>query len=280
MTRISLQMCARLVELRRGLVELRREETADRLLPTADYVSLFDEAPRGQWAQTASGRMFYPLDPRPEEIFIEDIADGLARLCRYGGQIRRDVEHYSVAEHSVCLARYFAARGERALARWALLHDAGELFGEMIRPIKSATPDYRAIEARIMAAVCDRFGLPRDEPREVKQADLRILLDERDAVMATPPAPWDVDGLEPLGAVILCYSQAMARAAFLHWFWELFPEERAYPRFGGAAARPTPALRADPPPQGEGECVDWRHQGVYWPADPPPQGEGECPDCR
>lgn len=194
--------------------------------PVAPRRPSFLQPTRGHWAQTASGRMFYPLDPRPEEIFIDDIADGLSRLCRYGGQLRRDIEHYSVAEHSVCLARYFVARGETDLARWALLHDAGELFGELIRPIKSATPDYRAIEARIMAAVCARFGLPRDEPVQVKQADLRITLDERDAVMAEPPAPWDVDALEPLGAMILCYPQAMARAAFLHWFWELFPEER------------------------------------------------------
>jgi hypothetical protein len=44
--------------------------------------------------------------------------------------------------------------------------------------------------------------------------------------MAPPPAPWDVDGLEPLGAIILCYPSRMARAAFLHWFGALFPKEQ------------------------------------------------------
>lgn len=180
----------------------------------------------GHWAQTASGRAFYPLDPRPEDICIYDIAAGLSRLCRYAGQLRDDVEHYSIAEHSVCLARYFYARGEIDLARWALMHDAAEFCGELIRPIKHAVSEYRTIEARIMRVICLRFGLPRDEPRTVKDADQRILLDERAAVMAPPPAPWDADDLEPLGAIIVCYPSRMARAAFLHWFGVLFPEHR------------------------------------------------------
>lgn len=181
----------------------------------------------GDWMQTASGRAFYPLDPRPEDVSIYDIAAGLSRICRYAGQLRDDVEHYSVAEHSVCLARHFHARGEMDLARWALMHDASEFCGEMIRPIKHAVSEYRSIEARIMRAVCRRFGLPPDEPCEIKQADMRILLDERDAVMATPPAPWDVEDMAPLGAIILCYSPRMARLAFLHWFGVLFPENGA-----------------------------------------------------
>lgn len=180
---------------------------------------------RGQWMQTATGRAFYPLDPRPEDICIQDIAAGLSRQCRYAGQLRDDVGHYSIAEHSVCLARHFYARGETALARWALMHDAAEFCGELIRPIKGAVPQYREIEARIMGVICARFGLPRDEPREVKYADLRILLDEREAVMSRPPAAWDVDELDPLGAVIVCYPARMARFAFLYWFGRLFPEE-------------------------------------------------------
>lgn len=177
----------------------------------------------GDWAQTASGRAFYPFDPRPEDIHIEDIAAGLSRQCRYAGQLRDDVEHYSVAEHSVCLARYFYARREIDLARWALMHDAAEAYiSDIIRPVKRSIPAYFTIEAGIMLAVCRRYGLDPQEPDQVKDADGRIIHDERLVVMAPPPQPWRAN--EPLGAIILCYSARMARSAFMHWFGVLFPK--------------------------------------------------------
>lgn len=181
---------------------------------------------RGDWIQTASGRMFYPFDPRPDEIHIEDIAAGLSRQCRFGGQLRAGVEFYSIAEHCVLLARHFRARGNRELAKWALMHDAAEAYlNELVRPIKRAIPAYSDIEARIMREICGKFGLPFEEPQEVKDADRRILTDERLNVMAEPPAPWATDG-EPLVAIILCYPPRMARAAFLHQFGELFGNAR------------------------------------------------------
>ena len=42
---------------------------------------------RGDWMRTRSGGRFYPADPRPEEVKILDIASGLAKECRYGGQL-------------------------------------------------------------------------------------------------------------------------------------------------------------------------------------------------
>jgi hypothetical protein len=53
---------------------------------------------RGDWMQTYSGRRFYPLDPRAEELADLDIAHALSLLCRYGGHVER---FYSVAEHCV-----------------------------------------------------------------------------------------------------------------------------------------------------------------------------------
>lgn len=40
------------------------------------------------WMQTYTGRAFYPLNPQPAHVDLEDIAHGLANLCRYGGQCR------------------------------------------------------------------------------------------------------------------------------------------------------------------------------------------------
>ena len=36
----------------------------------------------GDWIQTYTGKCFYPLDPRPEEIDIMDIAHSLSMTCR------------------------------------------------------------------------------------------------------------------------------------------------------------------------------------------------------
>jgi len=40
---------------------------------------------RGNWLQTAGGRAFFPLDPRPEDVDILDIAHALSFVCRFGG---------------------------------------------------------------------------------------------------------------------------------------------------------------------------------------------------
>src|SRR5258708_22646781 len=42
---------------------------------------------------TYGGRQFWPLDPRPEEIHISDIAPALSKLCRYGGHFLRFFTH-------------------------------------------------------------------------------------------------------------------------------------------------------------------------------------------
>lgn len=52
---------------------------------------------KGAWMQTYSGREFYPLDPRPEEIHIEDIAAAFLEELKcpdiqVGGWNPRDAE--------------------------------------------------------------------------------------------------------------------------------------------------------------------------------------------
>lgn len=170
--------------------------------------------------QLASGRAFWPLDPRPEEIHIEDIAAALSKLCRYGGHCHT---FYSVAEHCVLASR--AAPDGLRLA--TLLHDASEAYlSDVIRPIKSSLTNYHEIEARLEQVIAQRFGLAWPHPVEVKRIDNAILADERDQAMAIPPMPWSKWCTEPaLGVELQFWTPTQAeiefRAAFRrydgHW---------------------------------------------------------------
>jgi len=149
-----------------------------------------DPARRGDWGQTAGGRRFYPLDPRPEEIELEDVAHGLSHLCRFNGHTST---FYSVAQHSlhVLALTYDRLRDvdmHRSIRRdtllWALLHDAPEAYiGDMIRPLK-IQPElaaFRRIDHAIMAAVCRRFELAPNMPEVVRAADdIAVVTEARD----------------------------------------------------------------------------------------------------
>lgn len=167
--------------------------------------------------QTFTGRAFWPLDPRPDEIDPIDIAHALSLLCRYGGHTRR---FYSVAEHCVLMSH--AVKPEHAL--WALLHDATEAYlVDLPRPVKRHMPGYRAVEDELMVHVAARFGLDGAMPGEVKDADNRILLDERAALLGPQPRPWhqDLERLEPLGVIVEGWSSWTAERIYLTRLHEL-----------------------------------------------------------
>lgn len=121
-----------------------------------------------------SGRRLDLLDPTPMDIEIEDIAHGLAFVARWNGQTIGDWP-YSVAEHSLLVEALYTQINPKAPAKWrlaALLHDAPEyVIGDMISPVKAAVgPGYGELDARLMAAIHIRFGLPAQIPTVVKKA--------------------------------------------------------------------------------------------------------------
>lgn len=135
------------------------------------------------WQRMLSGRRLDLLDPSPLDIEIADIAHGLARVARWNGQTS-GAHIFSVAQHSVLVEliarRQTAARGVSLAPRWllaTLLHDAPEyVVGDMISPFKAVLGgDYKEVEARLLAAVSLRFGLPARWPaalvKRVKDAD-------------------------------------------------------------------------------------------------------------
>jgi 5'-deoxynucleotidase YfbR-like HD superfamily hydrolase len=120
-----------------------------------------------------SGRRLDLLDPSPLDVEIEDIAHGLARVARWNGQTMG--EHaFSVAQHCV-LVEELAHRLEPGLEpRFrlvVLLHDGPEyVIGDMISPFKAVVGGgYKAVEARLEAAIHLRFGLPAVVPAEIRR---------------------------------------------------------------------------------------------------------------
>ena len=118
---------------------------------------------------TFSGLRFNHLEPRPEMISAEDIAHALSMLCHWGGHCR---EFFSVAQHCILVSHLAPPE----LQRWGLLHDAAEAYcGDMIRPMKVISPEYRATEKRVLACIARKFQLPWPEPPELKPYDNKAL---------------------------------------------------------------------------------------------------------
>ena len=184
---------------------------------------------KGGWIQTYTGVTFYPLDPRPDEVRIEDIAHSLSNQCRFAGHCR---QFYSVAEHSVRVSLALAQR----LALWGLMHDAAEAYlVDLPRPIKRYAefgPLYQSIESNLMLTVCERFGLHPNMPISVKRMDTRLLVTEKRDLMNACPKPWE-DTEEPLPDPIFPMPPRVAEILFLQQFEFLTREKRAIEREEG-----------------------------------------------
>jgi len=121
---------------------------------------------------------FYPLDPRPEEIDIQNIAWSLSMQCRFNGHLSY---FYSVAQHSVIVSRIVESQYpfDNKLILRALLHDAAEAYvGDVITPIKKLLPRFYEIEEKIEHVIMDKYGLERDMPECVKEADIIAVVTE------------------------------------------------------------------------------------------------------
>jgi len=84
---------------------------------------------------TRSGCKINLDDPQPDDFILDDIAIGLSHVARFNGQTDW---HYSVAQHSVLVARYLLARyNDTTLALQGLLHDASEsVICDLPTPVK------------------------------------------------------------------------------------------------------------------------------------------------
>jgi len=104
--------------------------------------------------------------PDPADILLDDIAVSLAGMRRWRGV------GVSVSQHSVLMAQ--ASIWSEQVARWCLLHDAAECYLSDVPSPLHHSPGfaaYRRIEARVEAAIAERFGLDLPIPEEVWKLD-------------------------------------------------------------------------------------------------------------
>jgi len=122
---------------------------------------------------TYTGIHFYPTDPDPEAINIEDIAHALSLLCRGNGHVST---FWSVAQHCIICAREAAAREwPDRLVLACLLHDASECYlSDVPRPFKAELVGYREHEDRLLDMIYTRYlGTPLspEEQRMAREID-------------------------------------------------------------------------------------------------------------
>lgn len=169
------------------------------------------------WIQTYSSTKFYPLEPRPEDVSIVDIAHALANVCRFAGHVS---EHYSVAQHSVLVSKLVAPED----ALWGLMHDAAEAYtGDLPRPIKRAIPQFAKIEERLLEVIAQRFNLTLPVPTGVWYFDNVVLaMEARDLFASGPVEQWTKAlAVEPLPEKIEPWPEGFGAHRFLRRAAEL-----------------------------------------------------------
>lgn len=180
---------------------------------------------------TYTGKIFDLLNPKPEQVCIEDIAHSLAHQCRYTGHIQA---FYSIAQHCVLMAENKELPGDPLLK---LLHDAAETYiGDMARPWKrllyvripqkKSFPYYDPVgkfEGEIQDVIGLALGVNLSHSPGVKIADIRMMATEiRDLMpIMSEFFVWDIEGNNPVEQVIAPWKPDYAEQAFLRCYNKL-----------------------------------------------------------
>jgi uncharacterized protein len=176
------------------------------------------------YIRTYSGGRFWPLDPHPDDLEIEDIAHALSNLCRWTGHSEK---FYSVAQHCVLVSANLPSHPQLE----GLMHDASEAYlSDLSRPVKHAPglgEVYRQAEKKIEEAIAMKFDLPKDTSPEIKMVDNRLLYTEARDLMKN--LTWSSDSAkqneteEPnyLAITIEPWSPERAKQEFLQRFYLL-----------------------------------------------------------
>ena len=197
------------------------------------------------WIQSASGKVVTPLNLRPEQVNIHDIAHALANKCRYTGHTR---EFMGVGQH--CL--FGSELIDPKFALTFLLHDASEAYlPDIATPIKphvhvkrtipgsvvSETISWKQLEAEHIAVIGHALGIPDllvgTESAEVKHMDQLMLAWEQRDLLGKPPRPWFPPGYLPAPPAreLIVMSPPEAERLYLYRYYQLRNEPHISVRY-------------------------------------------------
>lgn len=183
----------------------------------------------GSQIVTYTGRAVDPLDMKPEDLHILDIAHSLSLQCRFTGHVRK---FYSVAQHSVLCAELALERHMALVDPLALLlHDASEAYlSDIARPVKRAVgfgERYGEVEDGIQAVVAKAWGLEYPFPPLIHMVDETLLrAEQRDLMRPFPDGPEYPEPPLSYPQRIEPLSPAEAELQFLRTYHKLWPRRR------------------------------------------------------
>lgn len=178
-----------------------------------------ENSEKNGWIITYSGKKFWPLNPRPQDIDIVDIAHHLSNICRFTGAVR---EFYSVAQHSVMVSKLC-----ENYPLFGLLHDGSEAYlCDIATPVKHSDlfTEYREAEDYLQRMILLHFGIRNgDMPQEVKSADMAMGILEGLSYMPKAHGAFWTDNADPHKSYLpmAAWTPGVARARFLDRFDEL-----------------------------------------------------------
>lgn len=174
----------------------------------------------GGYTRTRTGKRFFVLDPRPEEVCVEDIAFSLGNAPRWGGHS----DHYPVAQHTVQCARAAIDLRLPNVNPFKMLHhdDSEGYMADMPRPIKAGLPDYRRVEGVLMPVIATAIGFAWPLTPEEHELDSAMMVAESRFLFPNTTYEDFPEG-PSLPIRIPCYrwSPVRAREEFLELHYEL-----------------------------------------------------------
>lgn len=188
------------------------------------------------WIQGYHDQVVTPLELKPEQVSVEDIAHALSLKCRFTGQSR---EFYSVAQHSLLGALKFLdapcqfTKDDYRLALAFLLHDSTETYlPDISSPLKphvavipygdtTPTITWAELETQHLRAILKALDLldlyPVITGPQVKNMDVRMLETERLQLLGPAPKDWHLN-VEPFSFIIQSADVKMTEKCFLACF--------------------------------------------------------------
>jgi 5'-deoxynucleotidase YfbR-like HD superfamily hydrolase len=98
-----------------------------------------------------------------------------------------------------------------------MLHDATEAYiGDMVAPLKNMIPAFSTLEKQLARTIFKKYGLPEELDIMVKEADYRILIDEKREIFdKDKQLLWEMEAdVKPLGVQLQLLEAYKAKAVY------------------------------------------------------------------